>query len=142
MTTKAHVLRELELWAMRRHGASEQGWSSTSSTERALEMARRGIKTDGAARHRRGVALPMPKETRPTASAVVPPVGFGPDVMDALLLDMDSEGLILECECVRLKALAPKRSTDDLAQYTGTTGRQFRRLRAKGIEWLRVWMGL
>ena len=39
MTTKAHVLRELERWAMRWHEASEQGWSSTSSTERALEMA-------------------------------------------------------------------------------------------------------
>ena len=45
-------------------------------------------------------------------------------------------------EAVRLRALAPKRSTDDLAQYTGTTGRQFRRLRGRGLDWLCLWVGV
>ena len=61
--------------------------------------------------------------------------------MDRLLLDLEGENFMW-AECVRLKALCPKRSTDDLAQYTGTTGRQFRRLRNRGLDWLCVWVGV
>ena len=155
---RSEVLKRLEEWA-EYQDLDWRGWSSDSVTERARLSALRATRTDGAARWRgkvyvgrdyRGKAVfalkeapSMPKETRLAAHSTTPAMwGDGPvDRMDRLLRDMESEGYKLETLAVILKARHPKRSTDDLAQYTGTTGRQFRRLRGRGIDWLCLWVG-